>query len=63
MSVHLVIVWLSAERMFQESFGIAAASPVRRPAASGSEANILLSHQSVLDAPDTQKTLEEEHQY
>lgn len=33
-SIHLVIVWLRAERMFQETFGIGAAIPVRRrPAA------------------------------
>lgn len=34
MSIHLVMVWLGAERMFQESFGIGAVIPVRRrPAA------------------------------
>ena len=64
LSIHLIVVWLRAKRMFQESFGIATAIPVRRgPAASGSKANIFLSYQSVPDVSDTQKTLEELHKY
>lgn len=64
MSVHLIVVWLAAKRMFQESFGITAAIPVRRrPAASGSKANIFLSHRAVPDASNTQKALEELHKY
>lgn len=62
--VHLTVVWLRAKRMFQKSFGIAAAIPVRRrPAALGSKANIFLSPLSVPHASDTQKTLEDLHQY
>lgn len=64
MSVHLIVGWLTAKRTFQESFGITVAIPVRRrPAASGSKANIFLSHRSVPDGSKTQKTLEELHKY
>lgn len=50
--------------MFQESFGIAVVTSVRRRAAAvGSKANIFLSLQSVPDAPDTEKTLEQRHKY
>ena len=64
MSIHPVIVWLRAQKMFQESFGIAVVTSVRRRAAAvGSKANIFLSLQSVPDAPDTEKTLEQRHKY